>query len=107
MACAIDWFPTFGEIVGFESAEALDGRSILALLQGKPQSQPRTLVWKTGTHDLLGRKSWAAVRDGDWKWVSEPGEDGRLFDLQNDPYESTNRATEKPQLTRRMAALAE
>jgi arylsulfatase A-like enzyme len=107
VACAIDWFPTFGEIVGFESEVALDGKSILPLLQGESPEQSRTLVWKTGAHDLLARKSWAAVREGDWKWVSEPGADGKLFDLKNDPNETTNLATDKPQAAKRLAALVE
>jgi arylsulfatase A-like enzyme len=107
VSCAIDWFPTFGEIVGFDWEGVLDGKSILPLLQGKPPEQARTLVWKTGSHDLLGRKSWAAVRDGDWKWVSEPGEDGKLFDLKNDPHEKTDIATDYPQVAKRLAELAE
>ncbi len=47
------------------------------------------------------------MREGDWKWVSEPGEDGKLFNLKNDPTESKNLASEHPQVAERLAALAE
>ena len=68
---------TFGQIVGFEAKRhrrQIDCR----LLHGKPADDQRTLVWKTGAHQELGRKSWQAVRDGDWKWVQPPEQDGEL-----------------------------
>jgi arylsulfatase A-like enzyme len=105
VSCAIDWFPTFGEIVGYETG-AIDGKSMLALLRGESPSRHRTLVWRTGAHQLLGRESWQAVRDGDWKWVKPPGQDGMLFDLKSDPAEATDLASKNPDTARRLAKLA-
>ena len=106
VACAIDWAATFGETVGYE-LDGLDGESILPLLKGETAGGPRTLVWKTGTHQLLGRQSWQAVRQGDWKWVRQPGADEMLFDIKNDPSESTNLASREPEITKRLARLAD
>lgn len=107
VACAIDWFPTFAEILNLQPSGDLDGRSILPLLKGGRAPQSRTLVWKTGAHDVLGRKSWSAVRQGDWKWVREPGEEGMLFDLRHDPHETTDQSDAMPRLARQLAAVAD
>lgn len=104
VACAIDWFATFGEIVGFEAKHS-DGRSILASLRGEATGQPRRLLWKTGAHQVLGRQSWRAVRDGDWKWVRPPDEAGMLFDLKQDPGERNDLAARHPDVAKRLAKL--
>jgi arylsulfatase A len=104
VTCAIDWFATFGEIVGFET-ERLDGASMLASLKVESTERSRRLVWKTGAHHLLGRESWRAVREGDWKWVLPPGQDGMLFDLKSDPGENTDLAAKHPEVAKRLAGL--
>lgn len=104
VTCAIDWFATFGEIVGFET-ERLDGASMLASLKVESTGRSRRLVWKTGAHHLLGRESWRAVREGDWKWVQPPGQDGMLFDLKSDPGENTDLAAKHPEVAKRLAGL--
>ena len=106
VACAVDWYATFGQIVGYGSGQT-DGRSIENLLLGNPAESPRTLVWKTGAHRELGRQSWQAVRDGDWKWVKAPDREAELFDLNRDPRETVDRSGELPEVARRLAALAE
>jgi arylsulfatase A-like enzyme len=106
VACAVDWYATFGQLVGY-GPDPTDGQSIVELLLGKPAESPRRLIWKTGAHRELGRQSWQAVRDGDWKWVKAPGRDAELFDLSRDPGESVDRSKESPEVARRMAALAE
>ncbi|MGI9473283.1 MAG: sulfatase-like hydrolase/transferase [Rubripirellula sp.] len=106
VACAIDWFATFGAIVGFDS-QGTDSVSMLPTLRDEIASPRRTLVWKTGAHELLGRQSWQAVRDGDWKWVREPGQPGLLFNLAADPFERKDLASSKPELSKRLQKLAE
>ncbi len=106
VACAVDWYATFGQVVGYD-AKQTDGQSILDLLLGRSAASKRTLVWKTGAHQELGRKSWQAVRDGDWKWVKAPEQTGELFDLRRDPQETTDLSAEQPEVTRRLAGLAE
>lgn len=105
VACAIDWFATLGEITGFE-ANGRDGVSILPLLRGQPSRGERTLIWKTGAHAELDRKSWLAVRQGDWKWVKPPGQAGMLFDLGRDPSETKDLVASKSDIADRLSKLA-
>ncbi|MEM6692707.1 MAG: hypothetical protein AAF664_24980, partial [Planctomycetota bacterium] len=65
------------------------------------------IVWKTGSHSELNRKSWAAVRDGNWKWVHEPLKPPMLFDLSDDPNEEVDLSTSYPDVTKRLGQLAE
>lgn len=106
VGCAIDWSATFAEITGTDSG-LTDGVSLLPTLKQQEAMPRRTLVWKTGAHELLGRQSWQAVRDGDWKWVREPGRAGMLFDLGSDPYETRDLANSDQKRATRMQALAE
>ncbi len=42
-----------------------------------------------------------------WKWISEPGENAKLFDLKHDACESTNVADEHPEVMARLQEAAE
>ena len=75
VAWAIDWNATLMDLCDGVSDPMSDGKSILPVLFGESLSEEeagRTLIWKTGAHQQLGRQSWAAVRNGDWKWVRPP-----------------------------------
>lgn len=107
VTCAVDWYPTFGEIAEYPvPSDSVDGISILPVLRGAVFKRSRTLVWRTGAHELLDRKSWRAARQGNWKWVQPPGEDGMLFDLHRDPNELVDLASKRPDVSQRMAELA-
>ncbi len=117
VTCAIDWFATLGEIVGFDAPKT-DGQSMLPILRGEAtkQTQSRTLVWKTGAHRSLARKSWLAVRSGDWKLVQPPGGGSAnkqadntpmLFNLKNDPNEKRNVAKEHADVVKRLLAIGQ
>ena len=101
VACAIDWFPTFTEMCGEDPPDVLDGVSLLSDLAGTREGErltERTLVWKTGAHRELGRATWKAVRQADWKWVQPPGEAPQLYNLAVDPYEKEDVAAKHPKL---------
>ena len=107
VACAIDWFDTLSEIAGDRSSrQSGDGKSMLPLLRGDRGDGERTLVWRTGAHRLLDRKSWQAVRQGDWKWVKPPDQKGLLFDLERDPNETTDLAARRPEVADRLMMIA-
>ncbi|MGI9429946.1 MAG: sulfatase-like hydrolase/transferase [Bythopirellula sp.] len=74
-----DMLPTLAEIAGGDLAKhvTLDGQSFAPLLLGK-QSSPRE--WVYAEHKLAG-----CVRNHRWKLYR----DGRLFDMAQDPQEST------------------
>jgi N-acetylglucosamine-6-sulfatase len=94
MALTIDLAPTFLELAGL-AAEAMDGRSLLPLLQGPPPP------WRTSflieyTSDIvfprIERMGYDAVRTERHKYVRYrelPGTD-ELYDLEADPYELRN-----------------
>ncbi len=107
VACATDWFDTLSEVAGIETSRSpSDGQSILPLLRGEPGDSSRTLVWQTGAHQLLDRKSWRAVRQGDWKWVQPPDQDAMLFDLGRDPCETTDLSAQRPDVAMRLMMIA-
>ena len=103
---AIDLNATFSEISGFENKQT-DGISMLPILLGKSSPTSRTLVWHTGSHESLQRKSWTAVRDGDWKWVQQPGQETMLFNLREDPHETQNLAKIHIDIAQRLQKLAQ
>ena len=55
----------------------------------------------------MHRSPNVAMRQGDWKLlVNADGSNAELYDLANDRFETKNLATEKPDVTRRLAAAA-
>lgn len=105
VACAIDWMATFGEIAGYQ-VTSTDGQSMMPILRGEEPDGVRTLVWKTGAHAELDRRSWVAVRQGDWKWIKPPEQDSMLFDLSRDPSEQTDLSSEHPEIAIRQSRIA-
>jgi len=81
----------------------LDGVDVLGrIAAGKPPVQ-RTLFWRA----RRGTRTWRAVRDGNWKYVSRSDKDGTsewLFDLAADPSERHNRIDDHPREAARLKA---
>ena len=91
---SLDLFPTFCEIAEVEpnAGHILDGTSFLSHLKNEEAaSHTRAFLWQTGAHSELGRKSWLAYREGDWKYLSSPKDGEFLFHLSEDPNEKTDR----------------
>lgn len=104
----IDFFKTFCELTGTfipKGIQPIDGRSLLPLLEN-PQAAwaDRELFthcgrWEKGEDPNLSRdlpKRWA-VRTQKWRLVGN-----ELYDIQKDPYESTNVAAEHPEVVARL-----
>ena len=109
VACAVDWFATFGAMMGYP-VNATDGVDLSPVLFDAVATQrfaERTLVWKTGAHQELGRKSWQAVRKGPWKWVKPPEKKAALFNLETDPFETKDLSSQEFKKAAQLAALAE
>lgn len=91
---SLDLFPTLCEIAEVEphAGDILDGASFLSHLKNEEAaSHTRAFLWQTGAHSELGRKSWLAYREGDWKYLSSPKDGEFLFHLSEDPNEKTDR----------------
>ncbi|MEO2000400.1 MAG: sulfatase-like hydrolase/transferase [Pirellulales bacterium] len=92
VAMTSDLFPTFCEAAGAAIEHEIDGVSILPTLLGKKQSFDRTLFWvrREGGHLYQGQ-DYYAVRRGPWKLLQNtPFEKFQLFNLSDDPLESTD-----------------
>ncbi len=87
----MDLYPTFCELAGAPVPEGVEGRSLLPVAQGR-QERVRDVLY-TAYRDCM-----RAVRDDRWKLIRYPLVDRtQLFDLQADPHELNNRATDPAQ----------
>ena len=95
IAATMDIFPTLVEAVGAKVDHAIDGRSFLPLLLGRKQPAfDRDLFFtrREGGERFMGECIWA-MRRGDWKLVkNSPMKNWELFDLSEDPGETTDLA---------------
>ncbi|HCS52952.1 MAG TPA: hypothetical protein DIW81_15385 [Planctomycetaceae bacterium] len=108
MTCAVDFYPTLLEIAGSDlGKQQLDGISLVPVLKGNSLPTRPPLVFVTGSHQELKRKSWKAVRDGKWKWIQPPGKEGQLYNLESDPNEEHNIADKHPQIAERLNILVQ
>jgi arylsulfatase A-like enzyme len=107
-ALNIDLAPTFAELAGVPVVQ--DGASLVHVLDG---TEPAG-AWRT---DFLaeawpGSHPWAVVREEQWKYTEIPVTPGsvgtaferELYDLDADPYEQTNVASD-PQHAARITAM--
>ncbi|MBT3272963.1 MAG: arylsulfatase [Spirochaetales bacterium] len=121
----IDFYATFAELLGhtLDSSEAEDSYSVLDSLYGNDEFQPRpVLISDTGGHS--SKVGDFAVRVGDWKLIvlapvdtdnyarkkkpPEDAVDGKLlFNLDDDPSETTNLVTKYPDVVDQLAAVLE
>ncbi|MFW6370771.1 MAG: sulfatase/phosphatase domain-containing protein, partial [Bacteroidota bacterium] len=109
-----DFFPTFLEIAGIENniSENIDGISFIPSLKNPDKENHHTLFWHyPHYHAGSGMLPAGAVRSGKWKLIEwyeksllkdkEPAFE--LYDLENDPGESSNLAGKLKSKTEAMA----
>ena len=83
---------------------SLDGVDILGQIAAGRPAQPRALFWRARRAD----RTWKAVRDGTLKYVlrkDDTGQDEYVFDLSEDPRETTNLISSRPEATTRLKKL--
>jgi arylsulfatase A len=110
LATQMDWFPTFCKLVGAEIPQdrEIDGKDLSAVLFEKGSREGDTFLY----YMLSSQEGY---REGDWK-IKRPyagfegtrgmkkveAHDTLLFNLRNDPGETTNLATENREKTLQM-----
>ena len=108
VALLMDLFPTVCEVAGAPIAHEIEGRSIWQTLQAEQQDfSDRILYWlrREGGQQFLGQCQHA-VRRGDTKLLhNSPFEALELYDLSDDPLETTNGSQTQIDLFREMSQL--
>ena len=108
VALLMDLFPTVCEVAGASIPKGIEGRSIWQTLQGEQQDfSERILYWlrREGGQQFLGQCQHA-IRRGDTKLLhNSPFEPLELYNLSNDPLETTDNAQTETALFREMSQL--
>jgi arylsulfatase A-like enzyme len=92
---AVDWMPTLSKLIGYEPEADLgwDGQNIWPVITGdkKEFDEPRVLYWNYWNIRI-------ALRWGDWKIISATeGAPYELYNLADDPYETTDLSESEPE----------
>ena len=101
-----DLYPTIAEFAGDGARPGeTDGRSLVPLLEGRGELQPRDLHWYYPHYSPQAKQPGAAIRAGKYKLIEhyDPPRT-ELYDLENDLGESKNLADEKPKMTANLKA---
>ncbi|MCE9610359.1 MAG: sulfatase-like hydrolase/transferase [Chthoniobacter sp.] len=94
----MDLFPTLAEFGGAALPDSVEGQSLVPIISGK-ETKVRDLCYTAYTN------CQRAVRDQRWKLIRYPlVNQTQLFDLQNDPHELANLATQ-PEHAARVAEM--
>jgi len=123
--CSVDILPTFAGLVGAElPANPIDGKDVLDLLACKPGCTNPHDYYPVSTGDnfegvVSGDGKWKLHLPHDYRTLADPGCDGKpgryarsyielsLFDMENDPYETTNVVDRHPDVLARLRDMAE
>ena len=118
--CSIDLFPTICALAGIQPLTGkykLDGIDCSRTFLGKQDTKRKSpLFWEFGQHFVgksLPKNTYQTrspnigMRDGDWKLlVNYDGTRIELYNLSDDPFETTNVAERHPKIANKMKAQA-
>ncbi len=113
---AVDLLPTLCKLcrTDLPRGYVADGEDLSPALSGKTLRRSKPLFWEYGRNatafaypKAADRSPNVAVREGDWKLlVNADGTGAELYNLAADPTEKNDRASDKPDLVRRLTKLA-
>ena len=90
---SVDLAYTFVELAGITPPDSFAGRSVIDAINGKDPN-PREDIFATFVGNQFGLLSQRMVRNRRWKYVWNAVAQDELYDLQNDPGEISNLATD-------------
>ena len=118
MAVSVDWLPTLSELTRVPLPKRrIDGKSLVPVIQSAKAASPhKDFHWQSG-RGLGGKPQWA-VRSGPWKLIGNPKDTSSkrpftnadqlfLVNLEEDPGETKNIASQEPETTKRLRLLHE
>jgi hypothetical protein len=101
-----DLLPTVLKVCGVSLPQSCDGVPFVDALKGETVRRDQSLYWHYPHYSNQGGKPGGAVRSHDWKLIEYYENQRReLYDLQSDPGEKTNRASERPELVEKLSQL--
>ncbi len=101
--CTSDYYPTVMDVLGFipeSQPRPIDGISLLPLIEREMLERPTNIAFETMASTTEGPK--AALIGNRYKLLSDLNSTDMLFDLKDDPAETTDIAAENPQVVRKM-----
>jgi hypothetical protein len=102
----VDVMPTLLEIAGLPAPSGLDGRSLLPLVTGRTTASPGPAYLEAYTSRFWwGARELLGLRTGPWLFVQAPHPE--IYDLVEDPAESVNLASRRPEELEKLASLLE
>lgn len=123
--CSIDILPTVVDLTGAEMPDnPVDGKNVWDLITNKPGAKNPHAYYpfsKGGNFEAIitGDGRWKLHLPHDYRHLVEPGMDGdsgkyttkhielSLFDMKNDPFETTNVIEKHPKIAEKLQAIAE
>ena len=103
----VDFLPTACELAGISPPKNIDGNSYLPTLKGETQTPNEFLYfefYEGGKSQAIRKEQWKAVRTGVYKNPETPWE---LYNLETDPSEENNLASDNPEILNNLVQLAE
>ncbi|MAS96965.1 MAG: hypothetical protein CMO55_27555 [Verrucomicrobiales bacterium] len=100
LTLGIDLTASILEVAGVEIPENMHGRSVIGLVSGNDVNDWRNDFLYEAPSPQLGSQPLWAVRNDRWKYIETKTSEGsfqELYDLENDPLETTNLAQDKPE----------
>jgi N-acetylglucosamine-6-sulfatase len=97
MALNIDLAPTVLSLAGVRTPPAMQGRSLLPVVQGKAGKWRDSILTEYFVDPPYpATQKWQSIRTRDWKWIHYPelADADELYDLRDDPGEMRNRISE-------------
>lgn len=109
----VDLLPTIASIVGAAVPDGVDGIDLSPAIEGRAVPERPDLYWAYGKEGApkktpqptkeRDRAPPFAIREGEWKLLADfGGTDPQLFDLANDPTETTDLAASRPAIRDRL-----